>query len=43
MIADTVRVSSTEKSIYQFEIDGHEGSAQNEDTDTFAVGAVLSW
>lgn len=27
----------------QFEIDGHEGSAQNEDTDTFAVGAVLSW
>ncbi|BAN48887.1 porin [Metapseudomonas resinovorans] len=27
----------------QFEIDGHEGDAQNEDTDTFAVGAVLSW
>ncbi|MNQ64477.1 hypothetical protein D3C85_789010 [compost metagenome] len=27
----------------QFEIDGHEGDAQNEDTDTFAVGAVLTW
>ncbi|MCO6057802.1 porin [Pseudomonas sp. MOB-449] len=27
----------------QFEIDGHEGDAQNEDTDTFAVGAVLNW
>lgn len=27
----------------QFEIDGHEGDAQNEDTDTVAVGAVLTW
>jgi hypothetical protein len=27
----------------QFEIDGHDTSAQNEDTDTFAVGAVLTW
>ena len=27
----------------QFEIDGHEGDAQNEDTDTYAVGAVLTW
>lgn len=27
----------------QFEITGHEGDAQNEDTDTFAVGAVLTW
>ncbi|CAH0647225.1 hypothetical protein PSEG_02886 [Pseudomonas sp. Nvir] len=27
----------------QFSIDGHEGSAQNEDTDTLAVGAVLTW
>ncbi|WP_271407490.1 porin [Pseudomonas sp. Q1-7] len=27
----------------QFEIDGHEGDAQNEDTDSFAVGAVLTW
>lgn len=26
-----------------FSIDGHEGSAQNEDTDTLAVGAVLTW
>nr|WP_314873370.1 porin [uncultured Pseudomonas sp.] len=27
----------------QFEIDGHEGDAQNEDTDTLALGAVLTW
>ncbi|WP_443700341.1 porin [Pseudomonas sp.] len=27
----------------QFQIKGHETSAQNEDTDTFAVGAVLTW
>ena len=27
----------------QFSIDGHDTSAQNEDTDTFAVGAVLTW
>ncbi|PAU57891.1 porin [Pseudomonas indica] len=27
----------------QFEIDAAEGSGLNEDTDTFAVGAVLSW
>ncbi|BAO61588.1 outer membrane protein [Pseudomonas protegens Cab57] len=27
----------------QFEIDGHHTSAQNENTDTFAVGAVLTW
>ena len=27
----------------QFEINGHDTSAQNEDTDTFAVGAVLTW
>ncbi|MGR3991985.1 porin [Pseudomonas sp. 1121_17] len=27
----------------QFEIDGHEGDAQNEDTDTMALGAVLTW
>lgn len=27
----------------QFEIRGHEGSAQNEDTDTLALGAVLTW
>ena len=27
----------------QFSIDGHETSDQNEDTDTFAVGAVLTW
>ncbi|WP_339546946.1 porin [Pseudomonas sp. RA_35y_Pfl2_P32] len=27
----------------QFEINGHDSSDQNEDTDTFAVGAVLTW
>lgn len=27
----------------QFEIDGHDGDAQNEDTDTLALGAVLTW
>ena len=27
----------------QFEINGHDTVAQNEDTDTFAVGAVLTW
>jgi len=27
----------------QFEIDGHHTNAQNENTDTFAVGAVLTW
>lgn len=27
----------------QFEIDGHQTNAQNENTDTFAVGAVLTW
>ncbi|BCG26018.1 hypothetical protein TUM18999_42090 [Pseudomonas tohonis] len=27
----------------QFEIDGHAGSAQNEDTDTVALGVVLNW
>ncbi|PYB96375.1 porin [Pseudomonas protegens] len=27
----------------QFEIDGHHTTAQNENTDTFAVGAVLTW
>ena len=27
----------------QFQIKGHDTSAQNEDTDTFAVGAVLTW
>ncbi|AUF96230.1 porin [Pseudomonas sp. 02C 26] len=27
----------------QFEIDGHGGDAQNEDTDTLALGAVLTW
>ncbi|GAC1030887.1 porin [Pseudomonas sp. No.21] len=27
----------------QFEIDGHAGSAQNEDTDTVALGLVLNW
>lgn len=27
----------------QFEIDGHRTNAQNENTDTFAVGAVLTW
>ena len=27
----------------QFQIRGHEGDSQNEDTDTFAVGAVLTW
>lgn len=27
----------------QFEIDGHDGNAQNEDTDTLALGAVLTW
>ncbi len=27
----------------QFEIDGHEGDAQNEDTDTIALGAALTW
>lgn len=27
----------------QFEIDGHAGSAQNEDTDTLALGVVLNW
>ena len=27
----------------QFELTGHDSSAQNEDTDTFAVGAVLTW
>ena len=27
----------------QFEIDGHHGDAQNEDTDTLALGAVLTW
>jgi hypothetical protein len=27
----------------QFEINGHDTSNQNEDTDTFAVGAVLTW
>lgn len=27
----------------QFEINGHDSSAQNEDTDTVAVGAVLTW
>lgn len=27
----------------QFEIDGHDTVAQNENTDTFAVGAVLTW
>ncbi len=27
----------------QFEIDGHEGDSQNEDTDTVALGAVLTW
>ncbi|KIU53907.1 MULTISPECIES: porin [Pseudomonas] len=27
----------------QFEIRGHEGSSQNEDTDTLALGAVLTW
>lgn len=27
----------------QFEINGHDTSDQNEDTDTFAVGAVLTW
>ncbi len=27
----------------QFEIDGHHTNSQNENTDTFAVGAVLTW
>ena len=27
----------------QFEINGHDNDLQNEDTDTFAVGAVLTW
>ena len=27
----------------QFQIKGHDTNAQNEDTDTFAVGAVLTW
>lgn len=27
----------------QFEIDGHAGSTQNEDTDTLALGVVLNW
>jgi len=27
----------------QFEINGHEGDSQNEDTDTLALGAVLPW
>lgn len=27
----------------QFEIDGHQTNSQNENTDTFAVGAVLTW
>jgi hypothetical protein len=27
----------------QFEINGHDTDEQNEDTDTFAVGAVLTW
>lgn len=27
----------------QFEIDGHHTTAQNENTDTFAVGAVVTW
>ncbi|UCZ86027.1 porin [Pseudomonas sp. L5B5] len=27
----------------QFQIDGHHTNAQNENTDTFAVGAVLTW
>ncbi|MFJ1571016.1 porin [Pseudomonas sp. NPDC088322] len=27
----------------QFDIDGHDGNAQNEDTDTLALGAVLTW
>jgi hypothetical protein len=27
----------------QFEINGHDTNEQNENTDTFAVGAVLTW
>jgi len=27
----------------QFSIDGHDTSDQNEDTDTLALGAVLTW
>ncbi|SFP01324.1 hypothetical protein SAMN03159315_01442 [Pseudomonas sp. NFPP28] len=27
----------------QFQIEAHDTQAQNEDTDTFAVGAVLTW